>query len=115
MLDPHAATLEVRSLHVDVEAHFICHPTRRHVAEAGVRVAFELRRLEAAFDGAGEGTPIRAFLGKCPTTALREAVELRFAPLWRDAPRRVDQPTFLEPIQGRIQRALVDLENIVGE
>src|SRR5690606_10970510 len=72
-------------------------------------------RLEHVRDGANEALPSLA-LGCQPLQAAgRECVELRAPAFGRDAPRRGNQLLVLEPVQGRIERTLIDLQRLARQ
>jgi hypothetical protein len=69
-------------------------------------------RRENARDSGGEGVPLVLLLPEPRPTESREAVELRPPVVLGRAPLRADPPAVLETVERRVQRTLVDLEDV---
>ena len=67
-----------------------------------------------AADRCGHPFPVLRFFGKLFSSGLGELIELRLAVVLGVAPLGVDQPLLLEPVQRRVERALVDLQDVFG-
>lgn len=57
--------------------------------------------------------PAAVFLPKIFTTRWRDAVILCFTVVFGRAPERSNQPLIFEPMQRRIKRAVLDLQNLL--
>src|SRR5215471_15917670 len=68
---------------------------------------------EHARDGGGDALPVARLFRKLLPSLARKLVELRLAVVFRVAPLRVDQALLLEPMQRRIERSLVYLQDVI--
>src|SRR5262245_61342329 len=69
--------------------------------------------LENPCDGTREEFPGRAFHVELFPALRGQPVEACLSSVWRDPPGGCDLPLCLEPIERRIERALVDLEDLI--
>ncbi len=110
----HAAANELGGFHFDVEAHLVVHVALALLSagRATGACAKESCRLEDLLDGERESPPVGAFAGELLSSGGGERIELRAASLTRRAPLGANQSALFEAIEGRIERALIDLENV---
>ena len=69
--------------------------------------------LQDAADGGGDALPVRGFFRELLAARPGQRVELRAAVVLGVAPRRFDPALLLEPVQRRVERPLIDLEDIL--
>src|SRR5687768_8348572 len=74
-----------------------------------------LRGVEDQRDRLRQLRPAAAFDGELLSSGLGEAVKLRFAPGVRHLPLRLQQLALFEPVERRIERALLNLEAVFGD
>ena len=75
--------------------------------------AWWLRFLDDQVDGRGKAAPARGFRLKLCAARGGQRVELRLASGFRVLPLGLDPALLFEPVQGRIERALLHLQDIV--
>ena len=68
-----------------------------------------------AGDGVREPLPAARLFDQLLAAGLGQLVELRLAVVVGVAPLRGDQPLLLEPVQRRVERALVDLQDVARD
>src|SRR5678815_3015090 len=66
-------------------------------------------------DRAREEAPVGLLGGELLPALDCQAIELRPAPFGRDAPFRLDPAGVLEPVESGVERALVDLKDVLGD
>src|SRR5690349_6001782 len=71
--------------------------------------------LQHQADAAREAGPRRFFLGEPFLAGLRQPIESRATVVLRGAPIGGDPALFLQTLQRRIERALLHLEDVIGE
>src|SRR5215211_4527317 len=90
------------------------HSSRLARLESGQRER-ATRRQNKALDGERESLPARALFGELLSTERRQTIVLRAAIVFGRAPIGLDPCPPFESMQGRIERALVDLQDIPGD
>ena len=79
----------------------------------------EVHAAHASFitraDGRGHALPLAGFHRQLPASGWREPVVLRPPAQLRDGPLGFDPALVLEAMERRIQRALVDLQDVLGD
>ena len=73
------------------------------------------RQLHHAADGRGHALPLAGFDRQLPAPGWREPVVLRPPAQLRDGPLGVDPALVLEAMERRVERALVDLQDVLGD
>src|SRR5689334_15072155 len=89
-------------------------PTMRFNTTTSLRFR-PLRGGEHAPDRGGEALPALRLLGELLPAGARQAVEARPPVVLRAAPLRPDPALLLEPVQGRVERPLVDGQHVLRE
>src|SRR5713226_314141 len=88
-------------------------PSRREPAMRK-RLISRSFRTQQTRDNSGHALPAFRFGGELFPAGARQRVILRFAIVVRDAPLRGDPAALLQPQQRRIQRALIQLQQVLG-
>ena len=76
--------------------------------------ALLIRSLENLRHRAGQPIPIRFLAGQLLAALRRQLIELRLSPVARLAPLRFEPAALLQAVQRGIERALLDLQNFLG-
>src|SRR6476661_7580619 len=64
--------------------------------------------------GAREAAPLAGLLGELRAALRGERVEARLTVVFGDTPFRRDPALLFEPLQGEVERAVVDEEDLLG-
>src|SRR5262245_39759013 len=84
--------------------------------EGARRVSYFLRcRVENAGDQRGHAVPLLCLGMELTPTGCGQPIELCFALIFGFAPLTRDQSLMFQPVQGWVQRSLLDLQRVAGD